>query len=95
MIYIYFHLVRFLIQKNFCFSYIEFTVIQFLFLTPFQPKPKHLVYFALARVVFIPLFLVCKYYPKDVDRVMPVYIDSNWVYWIIAILMSFTSGYLR
>lgn len=54
-----------------------------------------MIYFVLLRAVFIPLFLVCRYYPKDVDRIMPVYIESDWAYWIVAIIMSYTSGYLR
>lgn len=60
-----------------------------------QPKPKYLVYFALLRVVFIPLFLLCRYYPRDIERIMPVYIHNDWAYWIIAMAMSFSSGYLR
>jgi equilibrative nucleoside transporter 1/2/3 len=46
------------------------------------------------RVVFIPLFLICNYQPLGVERVLPVYIKNDYLYWIIAIAMSYSSGYL-
>lgn len=59
------------------------------------PSKKFLIIPVLLRLAFIPLFLFCKYYPKDIQRTLPVYIDNDWAYWIIAIIMSYTSGYLR
>ncbi|XP_030383902.1 equilibrative nucleoside transporter 1 [Scaptodrosophila lebanonensis] len=58
------------------------------------PKPKYLVVPVVLRIAFIPLFLFCNYLPKAVIRTLPVYITSDWIYWIIGISMSFTSGYL-
>lgn len=58
------------------------------------PKPKYLIWPVVARLVFIPLFLFCNYLPRDIERTLPVLITSDWGYWIIAILMSLSSGYL-
>ncbi|XP_063704315.1 equilibrative nucleoside transporter 3 isoform X2 [Culicoides brevitarsis] len=58
------------------------------------PSPRFLVWPVVARLAFIPLFLVCNYLPKDVDRVLPIYITNDYVYWAIAIVMSVSSGYL-
>lgn len=48
----------------------------------------------IARVVFIPLFLFCNYLPQDTLRILPVWITNDYIYWGIAIIMSFSSGYL-
>jgi equilibrative nucleoside transporter 1/2/3 len=37
---------------------------------------------------------MCNYHPLGVERVLPVYIKSDYVYWSIAVIMSFSSGYL-
>lgn len=58
------------------------------------PKPRFLCVPVIMRVVFLPLFLVCNYLPKGIDRSLPVLISNDWVYWIIAIIMSYSSGYL-
>lgn len=58
------------------------------------PSPKFLVWPVLLRIVFIPLFLVCNYHPLGVTRVLPVFIKNDYIYWSIAILMSYSSGYL-
>lgn len=58
------------------------------------PSAKYLVIPVTLRGIFIPLFLFCNYLPKDIVRTLPVLIKSEWTYWIIAILMSFSSGYL-
>ncbi|XP_055378748.1 equilibrative nucleoside transporter 1 [Condylostylus longicornis] len=58
------------------------------------PKPKYLVWPVVLRVVFMPLFLLCNYHPLNTERALPVLITSNWAYWVIAIIMSFSSGYL-
>ncbi len=59
------------------------------------PSRKYLVFPVLLRFLFIPLFLFCNYLPATVTRGLPVYITSDLAYWIIAVLMSYSSGYLR
>ncbi|KAG5671462.1 hypothetical protein PVAND_001657 [Polypedilum vanderplanki] len=58
------------------------------------PSPKYLVWPVLLRLLFIPLFLFCNYHPLNVERKLPVYINNDYLYWIIAVLMSYSSGYL-
>ncbi|XP_065371053.1 equilibrative nucleoside transporter 1 [Calliphora vicina] len=58
------------------------------------PKPNLLCIPVLLRAMFIPLFMFCNYLPKSTMRSLPVLITNEWVYWLIAIVMSFTSGYL-
>lgn len=58
------------------------------------PKKEYLIWPVLLRVGFIPLFVLCNYYPRGVTRIMPVYIQNDWVYWGIAIAMAYSSGYL-
>ncbi|XP_030561323.1 equilibrative nucleoside transporter 1 [Drosophila novamexicana] len=58
------------------------------------PGPKFLVVPVVLRVVFIPLLIFCNYAPKDIVRTLPVFITNDWLYWIIAIIMSYSSGYL-
>lgn len=58
------------------------------------PKPKYLVWPVVLRALFIPLFLFCKYQPLNVERILPIYLDNDFLYWIIAIVMAFSSGYL-
>lgn len=57
------------------------------------PSAKFLVYPVLLRAVFIPLFLVCNYLPEKINRVLPILIMNDWVYWIAAIALGLTSGY--
>uniref|UniRef100_A0A1B0AHH1 Equilibrative nucleoside transporter 1 n=1 Tax=Glossina pallidipes TaxID=7398 RepID=A0A1B0AHH1_GLOPL len=59
------------------------------------PKPKYLRIFVLMRCIFVPLFLFCNYLPKGVERKLPVLITNEWIYWIIAVVMSYSSGYLQ
>lgn len=59
-----------------------------------QPSRKYLVYPVLLRLVFVPLFLFCNYRPADVTRVLPVYIQNDYIYWGLGVIMSFSSGYL-
>lgn len=61
----------------------------------FQPKRQHLLWPVLLRAVFVPLFLICNYQPKDTARILPIYINNDWLYWFIGILMAYTSGYFR
>ncbi|KAL5284490.1 ent-3 family protein [Megaselia abdita] len=58
------------------------------------PSKKFLVIPVLLRIVFIPLFLLCKYQPRGITRTLPILINDDWVYWGIAVVMSYTSGYL-
>lgn len=58
------------------------------------PKPKFLVWPVVLRAAFIPLFLLCNYHPLAITRNLPVYINNDYVYWGIAVVMSYTSGYL-
>lgn len=58
------------------------------------PTPKYLWIPVVLRVVFLPLFLFCNYRPKNVIRTLPVYINNDYLYWAIGIVMSFSSGYL-
>ncbi|KAL5288449.1 ent-3.2 family protein [Megaselia abdita] len=58
------------------------------------PSPKFLVVPVILRVAFVPLFLFCNYQPRGIIRTLPVYINSDYIYWTIAILMSYSSGYL-
>ncbi|KAL9898321.1 LOW QUALITY PROTEIN: equilibrative nucleoside transporter 1-like [Glossina fuscipes fuscipes] len=59
------------------------------------PNPKYLWILVLMRIIFVPLFLVCNYLPKGVKRKLPVLITNEWIYWIIAVIMSYSSGYLQ
>ncbi|KAJ1525251.1 hypothetical protein ONE63_010076 [Megalurothrips usitatus] len=56
------------------------------------PGPRSLTVFVWLRVLFIPLYVVCNYQPKD-GRVFPVLINNDWAYWGLGILMGITSGH--
>lgn len=58
------------------------------------PKAGSLYIPVLLRAIFLPLFLFCNYLPKNTTRTLPVLISSEWLYWLIAIVMSYSSGYL-
>ncbi|GJQ78063.1 hypothetical protein Trydic_g2406 [Trypoxylus dichotomus] len=57
------------------------------------PSPKYLIVPVVMRFLYIPFFLACNYQLQDVRRVVPVYIKWNWLYWLVAVTMAFTSGY--
>lgn len=57
------------------------------------PKPKYLWVPVTLRVLYVPFFLLCNYQVPSVQRILPVLISNDWVYWITAITMGFTSGY--
>nr|XP_031834262.1 NADPH-dependent diflavin oxidoreductase 1 isoform X3 [Nomia melanderi] len=57
------------------------------------PSKKYLVIPVVLRVLYIPLFLMCNYRPKDYTRLLPVYINNDWVYFLIAVTMGISSGY--
>ncbi|KAG5318596.1 S29A1 protein, partial [Pseudoatta argentina] len=58
------------------------------------PSRKYLVIPVILRIVYIPLFLICNYQPMGVERILPVLIKNDWVFWVIAITMGLSSGYL-
>ncbi|VDK49942.1 unnamed protein product [Cylicostephanus goldi] len=55
------------------------------------PGPRTLIYPVLARLLFIPYFMLCNYNVED--RVMPVVFKNEWWFIIGNIIMAFTSGY--
>ncbi|XP_076249264.1 NADPH-dependent diflavin oxidoreductase 1 isoform X2 [Calliopsis andreniformis] len=57
------------------------------------PSKKYLMIPVVLRVLYIPLFLLCNYQPKGISRILPVYINNDWVYFVIAVTMGVTSGY--
>ncbi|XP_054157472.1 equilibrative nucleoside transporter 3-like [Oppia nitens] len=57
-----------------------------------KPSPKFLIVYSLLRLIFIPFFLFCNFFPND--RHLPVLIGNDILYILGAILMSLTSGYL-
>ncbi|CAL7938705.1 unnamed protein product [Xylocopa violacea] len=57
------------------------------------PSKRYLVIPVVLRTLYIPLFLLCNYKPSGVTRVLPVYINNDWVYFVIAITMGISSGY--
>ncbi|XP_044594180.1 equilibrative nucleoside transporter 1 isoform X2 [Cotesia glomerata] len=58
------------------------------------PKKEWLVIPVVLRVLFIPLFLLCNYQPVAFTRTMPVLITNDWIYFVIAVVMGVSSGYL-
>ncbi|XP_057340932.1 equilibrative nucleoside transporter 1 isoform X1 [Microplitis mediator] len=59
------------------------------------PKKEWLVIPVVMRALFIPLFLFCNYQPpNEFVRTLPVYINNDWVYFVIAVIMGLSSGYL-
>lgn len=68
--------------------------IQFLYSVYTQPSKKYLFIPVILRFVYLPLFLLCNYQPVKTERILPVLINDDWVYWIIAITMGLSSGYL-
>ncbi|KAK6023085.1 nucleoside transporter [Ostertagia ostertagi] len=55
------------------------------------PGPKLLIVPVLARLLFIPFFMLCNYNVDD--RVMPVFFANEWFFIIGNTIMAFTSGY--
>lgn len=58
------------------------------------PNEKYLVIPIVVRVLFIPLYLFCEYYPAGTMRSLPVYIKSDLAYLIIGVTMGLSHGYL-
>jgi len=57
------------------------------------PGPRFLWIPVVLRVLFIPFFLLCNYQPRGVERLLPVLITNDWVYWFGGIFLGMTSGY--
>ena len=58
-----------------------------------QPGPRFLWIPVFLRLLLIPGFLLCHYYPINRERVMPVLIDSDWGFWALSVILGLTSGY--
>ena len=57
------------------------------------PGPRSLSIGVCLRLLFIPLFIFCNYLPKGQERLFPVLIHNDWVYWGLGVLMGITSGH--
>ncbi|XP_012283702.1 equilibrative nucleoside transporter 1 isoform X2 [Orussus abietinus] len=57
------------------------------------PSKKYLVIPVMLRLLYLPLFLFCNYHPENVKRILPVYIQNDWAYLLIAVTMGLSSGY--
>ncbi|XP_067205556.1 NADPH-dependent diflavin oxidoreductase 1 isoform X4 [Linepithema humile] len=58
------------------------------------PSKKYLVIPVVLRLAYIPLFLLCNYQPARTTRILPILINDDRIYWVIAITMGLSSGYL-
>lgn len=56
------------------------------------PGPRFLWVPVVLRLVFLPLFLLCNYLPKE--RQLPVWIASDWGYVVAMAVFAWSSGYL-
>lgn len=75
--------------KFYFFDWLDFYLLILL-----QPNRKYLVIPVVLRLAYIPLFLLCNYQPVGTNRILPVLINNDWVFWVIAITMGLSSGYL-
>lgn len=57
------------------------------------PSPRFLCVPVLLRVLLIPAFVLCHFYPIKTVRIMPVLIDSDWAFWALSVVLGITSGY--
>lgn len=58
------------------------------------PTPEYLWIPVSLRAVFLPLFLFSNYHPRNIARSLPVFITNDYAYWVIGVIMSYSSGYL-
>lgn len=79
-----------------CFLTFNMSAMIGSFLTGFftWPKPKYLWIPIAIRILYIPFFLLCNYQVSKVERMLPVVVDNEWIYWVVAITMGLSSGYL-
>ncbi|XP_018563313.1 equilibrative nucleoside transporter 1-like [Anoplophora glabripennis] len=57
------------------------------------PKPKYLWIPVTLRILYIPFYLFCNYQVKGLDRILPVLVTNDLVYWVVAATMGITNGY--
>ncbi|KAG5887435.1 hypothetical protein JTB14_003287 [Gonioctena quinquepunctata] len=57
------------------------------------PGPRFLWIPVALRILYIPFYLLCNYQVGGVDRILPVLISNDWVYWVVAVTMAISSGY--
>ncbi|XP_045490361.1 equilibrative nucleoside transporter 3 [Pieris rapae] len=57
------------------------------------PTPRWLSVFTTLRILFIPLFFLCNYQPLRRQRTLPVLINNDWVYWVMSVVMGWSSGH--
>lgn len=57
------------------------------------PSPRWLALFTSLRILFIPIFMLCNYQPKGRLRTLPILINNDWVYWVMSVLLGWSSGH--
>lgn len=58
------------------------------------PSKKYLWILTTLRILYIPFYLFCNYQPhQQYERILPVLVTNDYVYWVIAATMAITSGY--
>ena len=57
------------------------------------PTPKYLLVPILLRFLFIPFFILCNFRPSGVERLWPVLIHWDLVYWVGSFLLGLSGGY--
>ncbi|XP_045780784.1 equilibrative nucleoside transporter 1 isoform X2 [Maniola jurtina] len=57
------------------------------------PTQKWLFIFTTIRILFIPLYLLCNYQPMYTTRTLPVWVNNDWAYWGMAVLLGWSSGH--
>lgn len=57
------------------------------------PSPQRLFVPVVARLLFIPFFLLCNYRPSGVERLWPVLFHWDGLYWFGAVLFALSGGY--
>ncbi|XP_077261146.1 NADPH-dependent diflavin oxidoreductase 1 isoform X2 [Temnothorax americanus] len=58
------------------------------------PSKRYLVIPVVLRLAYVPLFLLCNYQPAETKRILPILINDDWVFFVIAVTMGLSSGYL-
>lgn len=58
------------------------------------PPPKYVIIPILLRMFYIPFFILCNYQVRGIQRITPIYIKSDWIYWIVSTTMALSNGYL-
>lgn len=78
-----------------CFLTFNFTAMLGNLTATFKqwPSPRYLIILVLLRLLFMPMFLLFNYQPMEKVRTLPVLFNNDWVYWITAMLMGWSSGH--